>query len=167
MCLVTHRLNWQSPGNFAVLIFRLKWMAVTQVNHLVNSMSGTGTLLLAECIFRIQTQWAGIYFIESMLLCCLGRPACLNNAMENNGVLNWAYDRAIVPFVHSSADMFEACYQAACLHTEDEGLFFNNYCSFPWETGAHDDIQLSCSSLSTRKVRSRKQVNKTCLRLKD
>lgn len=55
-----------------------------------------------------------------------------------------AYDRAIVPFVHSSPDMFDGGYQAACLHTEDEALFLNNYGSFPRETGAHDDIQLSC-----------------------
>lgn len=35
---------------------------------------------------------------------------------ENNGVLN----RAIIPFVNSSANMSEACYHAACLHTEAE-----------------------------------------------
>ncbi len=41
--------------------------------------------------------------------------------------------------------MFDRCYQAAYLHTEHEGLFLNNYCSFPQETGAQDDIQLSCN----------------------
>lgn len=40
--------------------------------------------------------------------------------------------------------MFDGGYQAACLHTEDEALFLNNYGCFPRETGAHDDIQLSC-----------------------
>lgn len=132
----------------------------TRVNDLVYFMSDTLT-----GTFSRRTQSAGIYFIGSMPLCRLGGPARLNSAMENNGVLNWHMIEQLYPLLAA----LQTCLMLAIMFTHRGwGTVLKQWLSFPWETGAHDDIQLSRRDHFLRgKVRSWKQVNKTRLRWKD
>lgn len=104
-------------------------------------MCGTETLFLTESIFRMQTQRAGIYFIESMLLCCLGGPTRLNNAMENNGVLNWHMIEQLYPLFTALQICLIAAIKLHVYTLRMKHYSWNNYGSFPRETGAQDDIQ--------------------------